>query len=783
MTTTVSARSGRAVDTARQDGSRRRTRLGRIVAGGAVATIAALIAGPASAQFWNGNTSNDWTVGSNWSSNSPPVGGNPVINSSANHPTVLGVSGAATATVGSVLIGGAGQTASLTIQNGSTLTGTGSASISAGGNSNATVTVTGAGSKWIVGTQVRVGGAATGTLNIENGGLVRAQTTLVGNVAGSVGTLNIRSGSVLETQSLGVGAGSATINFDNATLRALTDNAAFVDGTSVSQFNIASGGLTVDTNGHMIGAEGFVGAGGLTVTGTGELTLTEASTYAGQTRVAAGSTLLLSGNGSIAGSSGIVVDGTLDITAITAGGISTSRLEGAGDVVFNGKTLTASVISPGGDGAIGELTLSGDYIGTGNTLLIDTVLGDDTSLTDRLVITGNSSGTTNVKVSNMGGVGGVTSVDGGIKIVDVGGTSGGLFSLLGDTTYEGEQAVIAGAYLYGLVQDTGDGDWYLRTIIDDEPVFQPAAPVIEAYVGAALQAFNTTESLAQRIGNRTLADGNGLWGRIEVGHVSIAPDSTTGAGYDVTTWQLQAGFDGVLNQSDAGTLVAGVNAQLGIISADISSASGRGSVASNGYGLGATLTWYGNEGFYLDAQGKLTWFDSTLNSETLGTTIVSGNAGNGYALSLEAGQEVALGDNWSVTPQAQLAYSAVDFDEFVSYGSTVALQSGDSLLGRLGLSVDHETEWQDAAGETGHTRLYGIANLSYEFLDGTSTSVGGDTLSSRTDPLWAGIGLGGSVNWAGDQLSLYGEANLGTSLNHPGDSYSLGITAGIKGKL
>lgn len=781
MTTTVSARIGRAVDSARQDGSRRRTRLGRIVAGGAVAAIAVLIAEPASAQFWNGNTSNDWTVGSNWSNNTPPVGGSPVINSSANHPTVLGVSGAATGTVGSILIGGAGQTASLTIQNGSTLTGTGSASISAGGNSNATVTVTGAGSKWIVGTQVRVGGAATGTLNIENGALVRAQTTLVGNVAASVGTLNIRSGSVLETESLSVGAGSAAINFDNATLRALANNAVFVDGASVSQFNIAGGGLTVDTNSFVVGAEGFSGVGGLTVTGTGALTLTQASTYAGETRVATGSTLNLSGSGSIAASSGVNLSGggIFDISAITPTSMTVARFAGTGTVVQGTKALMADVISPGGDGSIGTLTFSGVYAGTGNTLLIDTVLGDDSSETDRLVITGTAMGGSNVVVTNMGGVGGVTAT--GIKIIDIGGSSDAVFSLIGDTTHEGQQAVIGGAYLYGLYQDSGD--WYLRTIIDDEPVFQPAAPVIEAYVGAALQAFNTTESLVQRIGNRTLADGNGLWGRIEAGHVSIAPDSTTGAGYDVTTWQLQTGFDGVLNQSEAATLVGGVNAQLGIISADISSASGVGSVASNGYGLGATLTWYGSEGLYLDAQGKLTWFDSTLDSETLGTTIVSGNAGFGYALSLEAGQEVALGDNWSVTPQAQLAYSAVDFDAFESYGSTVALQSGDSLLGRLGLSIDHETEWQDAAGETGRTRFYGIANLSYEFLDGTATSIGGDTLSSKTDPLWGGIGLGGSVNWAGDRLSLYGEANLGTSLNHFGDSFSLGVTAGIKGKL
>lgn len=633
-------------------------------------------------------------------------------------PTALGDSGAVSGATNGVILNGSG---SLTVKNGSTLSSS-TAAIGAANGSLAAVAVTGSGSHWTTSGQLTVGGTGSGTLNIWSGGTVTALSGVrLGFNAAGTGSVNVNGGSVLETTGLTKGAGGALFTFDNATLRALANTATFTGTLAVNELTIAAGGLTVDTNGFAISAVGFGGAGDLSVMNSGAnpgtLTLTGAGTYAGDTRIGINSTLVL----------------------------------------------------------------TGDHIGTGRLLEIQTALGDDNSVTGRLVVNGNTSGTTDVKVTNIGGVGGVTTT--GIRIIEVGGTSAGTFNLSGDIVHNGEQAVIGGAYLYGLYQDVDDGDWHLRNIIDDGPVFQPAAPVIEAYVGAALQAFNTTESLLQRIGNRTMSDGNGLWGRIEAGRVSIAPDSSTGAGYDVTTWQLQAGFDGVLSQSDAGTLVAGVNAQFGIISADISSASGRGSVASNGYGLGATLTWYGDEGFYLDGQGKLTWFDSTLDSETLGTTIVSGNAGFGYALSLEAGQEVALGDNWSVTPQAQLAYSAVDFNEFVSYGSTVALQSGDSLLGRLGLLVDHESEWQDAAGETGSTRLYGIANLTYEFLQGTSTSVGGDTLSSKVDPLWGSIGLGGSVNWAGDALSLYGEVNLGSSLNHLGDSYSLGVTAGIRGKL
>ncbi|OEO32745.1 hypothetical protein VW23_010090 [Devosia insulae DS-56] len=486
--------------------------------------------------------------------------------------------------------------------------------------------------------------------------------------------------------------------------------------------------------------------------------------------------------------------GMLEVNKELGGTVSVlgGTLAGIGKV---GATSLAAggTIAPGSNG-IGrngiddpDLTIAGDYVGGGGLLQIETVLGDDTSATDRLVITGNSVGTTNVRVTNLGGAGGQTT--NGIKIIDVGGTSDGIFSLLGDTAYEGQQAVIGGAYLYSLQQGSADGDWYLRSIVnpDDTPVFQPAAPVIETYAASALQAFNTTETLQQRVGNRSWsggAEGNGIWGRIDARRTSLAPaNSTTSASYEVDTWRLQAGADGVLAESEAGTLVGGVNLQLGTISAAITSTVGNGGIEGTAFGLGGTLTWYGNEGLYLDAQGKLNWFDSTLSADLLAGPLVSGNAGFGYALSLESGQQVALGDGWSVTPQAQLAYSSVDFDAFDSYGSTVALQSGDSLLGRLGLSADYESEWQDTAGETGKTHAYGIANLSYEFLDGTATSVGADTLVNETNPLWGSVRLGGSVNWAGDALSLYGEANFGTSLNQLGDSYSLGVTAGIRGKL
>ncbi|HEV2517474.1 MAG TPA: autotransporter outer membrane beta-barrel domain-containing protein [Devosia sp.] len=637
---------------------------------------------------------------------------------------------------------------SLSILDGGVVTAT-TANIATNTNSVATnfdVIVSGIGSELRANT-IKVATRQTGTLTIANGGkvVVNGGNSAI-DVGGAFGTSNA---------ALNIGGAVGEAATGAGTLEA---SAVTLAASAEINFNHTETGYAFDIPINGSGAINQVA--GHTIFGVDQLGFTGLTTISGG---------MLEVNGELGG--------TVNVTGGT--------LAGTGKV---GDTSLAAggTIAPGSNG-IGELTINGDYTG-GGLLQIETVLGDDTSATDRLVITDSSTGTTNVRVTNLGGGGGQTSD--GIKIVDVGGTSDGIFSLLGDTVYEGQQAVIGGAYLYGLQQGTADGDWYLYSFLnpDNTPVFQPAAPVIETYAAAALQAFNTSESLQQRIGNRSWSsgstEGDGIWGRIEARHTSLTPDSsTTGASYEVDTWRLQAGGDGVLNQSEAGTIVGGVNLQVGTISADISSAAGDGGIEGTAFGFGGTLTWYGNQGFYLDAQGKLNWFDSTLSANLLDRPLVSGNAGFGYALSLEAGQQLALGGGWSVTPQAQLAYSSVDFETFDSYGSTVALKSGDSLLGRLGISVDYETEWQDTASETGRTHLYGIANLTYEFLDGTATSVGADTLVNEVEPLWGSVGLGGSVNWAGDQLSLYGEANLGTSLNHLGDSYSLGVTAGLRGKL
>ncbi|HAW3261085.1 TPA: autotransporter outer membrane beta-barrel domain-containing protein, partial [Escherichia coli] len=88
----------------------------------------------------------------------------------------------------------------------------------------------------------------------------------------------------------------------------------------------------------------------------------------------------------------------------------------------------------------------GNYTGNNGTLLMNTVLGDDSSVTDKLVIKGDASGQTRVAVTNAGGTGAQTL--NGIELIHVDGNA---------DSAEFVQAgrIAAGAYDYTLGRGQG----------------------------------------------------------------------------------------------------------------------------------------------------------------------------------------------------------------------------------------------------------------------------------------------------------------------------------------
>ena len=173
----------------------------------------------------------------------------------------------------------------------------------------------------------------------------------------------------------------------------------------------------------------IAGTGGLTVTG-GMQTLSGVNTYTGATTVSGGTLA----RQRLRSQRGHDMRGRRHVSQASAPDFVTSTTPASWHPAIPSDTLT----------------VAGNYTGNGGTLQIETVLGGDASPTDRLVVTGNTAGTTNVRVINLGG-GGAQTVE-GIKIIDVGGASNGSFSLLGDYVFQGEQAVVGGAYAYTLTR-------------------------------------------------------------------------------------------------------------------------------------------------------------------------------------------------------------------------------------------------------------------------------------------------------------------------------------------
>lgn len=451
-----------------------------------------------------------------------------------------------------------------------------------------------------------------------------------------------------------------------------------------------------------------------------------------------------------------------------------------------------------GDGGTGDTTtIDGNYVGDGGTVELDTKLGDDSSPTDKLVITGNATGSTTLAINNVGGLGAQTKD--GIETVVVGGTSdAGAFKLA--------HAVAAGAYDYGLYMGGVSGkenNWFLRSTNE----LNSEAQTTVVYAGALSHfAQATLGTLQQRTGGRiwpnggsqVAADlpsdqvmkyapggpviyGQGAWGRVAGLYASYDPKK--GGAYTQGIGFLQAGYEGTAYETTNGEVTLGAYATVGRswVTVDTTrdpitrAARSKGKITSNGYGVGVNATWLGNDGLYADAIGQFTWYDTTLSSKS------GSSQGWASALSLEVGKRFDVGSGWSVVPQAQLSWTHVDFSSFTdTLGNRVSIGDGDSVLGRLGVRVENLASWKGEDGETRRLQFYGIANLSYEFMGDTSVKIAGSTVEQQDKRLWGEIGTGATYAW-NDKSSVYAEASYGHALAS-GDNYTAKGTVGFRYK-
>lgn len=622
-----------------------------------------------------------------------------------------------------------------------------------------------------------------GTLSIENRGTIEGGNGATAIFAQATTTLTlINSGNIIAGADIGAGRPNAVTMGAGGALNLELRAGSYIDGNVVASSSATdtlrlggSANSVFDTS--LIGTQ-YLAFERFVKTGSSTWTLSDTSGSNGPWTIEDGT---------------LALDTTLNTSLMTIAAAGT--LGGNGTVV--GNVTGAGTVAPG---SLGTLTIDGNYASTNGTIRINTELAGDSSATGRLVVTGDTSGTGRIQVTNVGGAGAQTSQ--GIKVVDVQGASNATYTLLGNYTFEGDPAVIAGAYAYRLYKNgiatPGDGDWYLRSMLiapsgGTTPLLAPTVPLYETYA-SVLQKLNQLGTFQQRIGNRAWSGdrtldnapgkpivGRGAWAHIDGENTHVDPSaSTADANYKVKTWKLEAGIDMPVFENDAGTLVAGPTVHYGTADASVSSRFGDGSLDVDGYGIGGALTWYGNNGFYVDGQLALSWYDTDIWSSTLGSRLQDGNDGRGLAASVEAGQRLPLGGNWTITPQAQLTWSKVRFDSFTDqYGTDVSRDNGSSLVARLGISLDRESKWT-IGGKERRARVYGITNLYYDFLNGTSAHVADLDVESKEQALWAGIGGGAFLNWDDGRYMLYGELLARTSLQALGDSHSIGAKVGVR---
>lgn len=392
--------------------------------------------------------------------------------------------------------------------------------------------------------------------------------------------------------------------------------------------------------------------------------------------------------------------------------------------------------------AFKTLTVNGDYAGNNGHIVMNTRLGDDASPTDRMVITGNTSGTTSVQVVNAGGAGGLTTA--GIELISVSGNSEGEFKQKG--------RIVAGAYDYSLQRGEGlsAGNWYLSSALTPQPAEpteptepeeptdptkpeepadptepadpvapeQPADPVTPAPIprehavrpeaglyGVNLQAANTlfNTRLHDRLGETHYVDAltgekavTSLWLRNAGGHTR-QKESSGQLDMQSNRYVMQLGGDIAQWSSDNADrfhlgLMAGYANQKSRAKNQRNGNHADGSIS--GYSVGLYGTWLQDDktqdGAYVDGWAQYSWFDNTVSGHGVESEAYDSQ---GFTASVESGYTWKLADLSErnalyIQPKAQVTWMGVKADDHQEANGTRVEGSGDgNLQTRVGVRL------------------------------------------------------------------------------------------------
>ncbi|SUB83930.1 Outer membrane protein IcsA autotransporter precursor [Pragia fontium] len=561
-----------------------------------------------------------------------------------------------------------------------------------------------------------IGDAGIGTLTLIQGANLTVGGVLsIGAQAGGTGTLNIGSALDKAATVAGILNVSDIKLGDTSTTRMNTGG----DGTIVfnhTHFDATNGGYRFNAN-----TSGY----GNVLVHSGTTLFNGQNTYGGTTEIHRLAVARAGAKNAFSANSDYQIDNGawLDMASYQQ---TLGNTTNAGLITFHTNTI-------GKGEAHNLLTVQGNYHGDNGTIVYNTVLAYDDAATDRFVVTGNTSGTTNVRVINAGGTGART-LD-GIQIVEVQGLSDGTF------VKAANHRIVAGAYEYDLARGTDANsnnlskNWYLTSTCvngagDCEEqeeitppntgdngdsgnsgdkgnsggngknhIYRPEAGAYGDNIATANMAF--VHTLHDRLGEPQYTDAvqgeierpTSMWLRTIGGHTRSRHSGQLKTqtnrfiihgGGDMASWSNN-GED----RTHLGLMFGYVHASSNTDS-NITGYSARGE--TDGYNAGIYGTWYDNDaektGLYVDSWAQYNWFTHRVNGEYLNSEKYKSR---GVVLSLESGYTFLVNENKQreektfLQPQAQIVWMNVKSKNHREVNGTRVSSFGDgNIMTRLG---------------------------------------------------------------------------------------------------
>ncbi|KEY60956.1 autotransporter outer membrane beta-barrel domain-containing protein [Serratia sp. DD3] len=602
-----------------------------------------------------------------------------------------------------------------------------------------------------------------GNLTVSRGGTVDGALTGAGNLVLTDSTLAVNSNNTsfsgittissaataALTQAKGLGTGAivvdGTLHLDgsagglqSATLVNVLQGSGSTllsDGANVilSGNNLDYSGTLTTQAGTTLTAMGGENFGSASVLNSGSVVLNTASYWDLTTPISGtgslikqGSGMVLIGNSLVSAGMTTVQSGTLLVgsapvnvvspttfaspvaTASAQAATLTSDVTVQANGTFGGDGQVIGNVSNAGNMVIGraatggnfsDFIINGDYVGNGGNIAFNTVLAGDNAATDRLVITGNTSGASTVSVTNIGG-NGEKNIN-GIQIINVGGASNGNFTLNGRA-----QAGLLEYFLYqGTPGNPADGSWYLRSNYQDKEItYNPEAGGFIANLAAANTLFNTRledlHSSDARDANELNGEGtrSSLWLR-QVGSRNEFEDSSGQLSNSSDRYVVQLGGEVWETQfTDQDRFALGVMAGYGRSTGttDSRETSYQSDNSLTGYTVGVYGTWYARatdrHSPYVHGWLQYEWFNASVSSNSYDSGTYNLN---GVSTSLEGGYPIAIyqgeRNHTYLTPQAQVTLNSTSMDDVNNGGVKVEQDGNNNLQTRVGLKLSNDT--------------------------------------------------------------------------------------------